>query len=283
MVVSQRTVRFLWNQFSEKWVRIGGVKKLAKGIMGRAGGVGSMRDIASIGKCAELGDSDQVKQCTSCQDALLRQQSATDWRRTICDRVTCPSAPTIQTYIRAQQSRKLVKVTTPGAGTGGSAGGTYYAGSSCSFGAGTNPVGITGVDGRTPISPISSSKTILDPSFETVSALRAEAKTQQGTSAKTPAVGSAAVDNSCYGLHPADPKCCGVEYSERYDSACSFSGKTVDFFNELDQSVCLGAQNAGKLEELGILVAQLQFLTSVVLVRTLRMDYVLRCKVASNF
>ena len=56
----------------------------------------------------------------------------------------------------------------------------------------------------------------------------------------------------CKGLHPADPRCCGFTYMKEWDSGCGVGGRAtgsftagLDTFNEAFESVCIAANRAG--------------------------------------
>ncbi len=78
--------------------------------------------------------------CKKCQDAISRRKSLEQKMRVVCDRVACPSAPTVQTYIKENQKTppRQVKLG-PGvpdfayAAVPNNVQGLLYTGSSCSF------------------------------------------------------------------------------------------------------------------------------------------------------
>ncbi|MBI4139796.1 fibronectin type III domain-containing protein [Candidatus Woesearchaeota archaeon] len=202
-----------------------GLKDVLKSLSGTKT---SVKDIASIGKCDEAfggqgGDDKKLNSCKSCQDVLEHRESVKDYRRNICYRVTGPSAPTFQTYIRANSGKALKEVAVKD--------GKYLTGSSCSFGTNNlvNTQKISGAKGVDGIQPIAI-KT--DTDYESISKL-------YETNGET----------YCKGLHPADPKCCAAEYDRLYGPVCRWFSKGADWFNELDHSLCLGAQNSGNLEK----------------------------------
>lgn len=172
--------------------------------------------------------------CKACQSTVAAAKKFNDdVYKPVCDRVSCPAAPTTQFYIKdaeldlqkiplpsttsEDELRKrfptaLVKI--PAANLDG-----YYLGSDCAVKAAE----LRGGSRRLRVG---------SNDMEKIYREAQEAKT-----------GS----KECEGLHPAMAKCCGTEYENVWGTACGL-GKSFDAFNELKESTCLAEQAVGTNE-----------------------------------
>ena len=188
-------------------------------------------NVARYGLCnqkylvGEDGNAEQYLTCMECSKAILRLKQIQGWGNMLGDRLACPAAPTLQNYIKEQQvgaaSQALTVVNVRGK--------NYYGGSSCAV---TNSAG----------------NFITPTTYNSVRTIYEDYKTQKdkhGTNLLKPTSWFKGdetpylykeTDLNCYGLHPSDSKCCGVEYMGEWNSACLG-------MNELKQSVCYAAQN----------------------------------------
>ena len=214
---------------------------------------------AEIGMCdAKYADSDGKSNarrralCNSCSAAIARRQSFEGTYRTVCDRVACPSAPTLQSYIRDRQESDAADSVSIG-------GNTFYSGSNCGFtGEQSSYPGIgTGYGGKKGELSI---EQVGVPGFATVPVFSQSAGTNgikqvyldylkhRDDKKKLPKIPGVQAPYrpgavNCAGLHPSDPECCGFEYQDQWGSACGIPG-VIETFDEIEQSACLAAQNA---------------------------------------
>lgn len=239
-----------------------------KNFLGAFGGAGDFkREVAEIGKCDELypknKDSEKNDQCNECQSAIKRRLDLVDAMREVCDRVSCPSAPTLQTYIAGKKgSVKPVGFPNP-------AGGEYYAGSSCGFTGNENIVPTQAVqqlqqgaaqqgqgnfgEGTVNIAQANEKLAALNvgqdyPGIKQQYLNYVKHKDDDDATATAGKV-------NCEGPHPASPECCGFEYNEEWDSACGIpaagEGASVilDSFSEIAESGCYAAQKANEIPD----------------------------------
>lgn len=203
------------------------------------------REVAEAGLCEAYKPADTANdaaaqerfdKCMSCQNAIqFRKDFEYKWYNPICDRVFCPSAPTLQSHVRNFARERLTQLPADVVDIYATQQGYtkitvnkkdgYYVGSDCSAYA----------------------QTLLKEQIE------------RGKRGRL-ALGYAATqdiysnyitnkdDNKCRKLHPATPECCGVEYQQEWGSACGISAFGLDTFDEIKESTCLAAQKAGKNE-----------------------------------
>jgi hypothetical protein len=111
------------------------------------GGTDTLHDIASIGVCEQVfkgvgkqtADTNRLSAftaCEKCQAAIAKRKTLEEQMRLVCDRVACPSAPTLQTYIKDFQKQGVKPVAIRGVDVTpvhNSVNGILYTGSSCGF------------------------------------------------------------------------------------------------------------------------------------------------------
>ncbi len=227
------------------------------------------KDIAEAGLCEEVYDFNNLKNpdenkedveklqnyCMDCQTAIKNRVNVMlDYFQPICDRVTCPKAPSLQMNIR-QQAGKAKKITDKvdaelkrhgvdktvadiikdlKLGTAPD----IYKGNSCGLGKDFVTDSFTGIP---PATSTSSSST----GVWGIKKMYDEYKTYKGKSDE---------EEVCKRtVHPASPRCCPQEYYWEWNSACGVGdlvGVTdpIDMFDELKNSYCLGAQKAGQAQ-----------------------------------
>ncbi|RLE46603.1 hypothetical protein DRJ22_01520, partial [Candidatus Woesearchaeota archaeon] len=176
-------------------------------------------DVARIGKCKEVYEKDPtaLTKCNSCQTAVENLRKWRYFYRQICDRVTCPSAPTLQSFLKQKSREKLTEFKAKGK--------TYYSGSDCK-----KWVHDTYLNEK----PKYFEQKKLQKIYQDYLKHRTDNEKTTGT--------------NCYALHPATAECCGYEYMREWGSACGISalGVGMDTFDELKESVCLGVHATGQ-------------------------------------
>lgn len=240
--------------------------------------------VAEAGLCDEIhgpkagatqssADANKQQACGQCEKKIeSRKKFRENVRNPLCDRIGCPSAPTFSTYIRGKAGRanllkvegdiekdeKLRKWALPG--KDGKL--TLYSGNDCSF---------TTKDANY-ITPTYQESKLYHP-FQPAPPERQPAPgatlgvelggtgrlgirnlydiakgKEEGALAMSPVFSQGPTPDDCKQiLHPAHPKCCGVQYQRDWSSACgpgTSIGSALDFFDELKQSTCLAAQQA---------------------------------------
>ncbi len=228
---------------------------------------------AQSGMCEEVfNKQSQNKErdaCKSCEKTKRERTTFQNTLRTTCDRLEGPSAPTLQKYITDKQNTgvkpltyELPPTTSSGsAATSSAVTRTVYVGSSCAFKEGQDYGGIYGAiiagytTGAAPyqsvtLANIASLRTASPAENRGIKEVYIDFLAHKNDKATT----TTRYDSSkpiCDGLHPADPRCCGFEYQQQWGSACGVPG-LFDTFNEIKESACLAAQNAGpdKIQEL---------------------------------
>ncbi|MBI5390282.1 hypothetical protein HZB02_02240 [Candidatus Woesearchaeota archaeon] len=195
-------------------------------------------NVAKTGMCtAKYGDEtvngnkDKKDVCVQCQAALEQSKKWEERMKWICDRITCPSAPTLQKYIRDAKSK--------GKGTGFKIGGTtYYTGNDCadpsiqpgySYGAKAPITVLTGMGGRSTTGgkPFGI-KEVYQSYLEYKDGKAVPVATPISTDGKT-------VEIKCDAAHPMTAACCGQSYVDEWNSACLVE-------NEIKDSFCLSGQ-----------------------------------------
>jgi|GEM_PF-3304226 len=207
------------------------------------------RDIAEIGACDQAYPKDQSSAagknaaCKKCQDAVANRISFESTMKTVCDRVACPAAPTLQTYI-ADMQRRGVKATS----AQDSQGRQLYAGSSCGFRGGETYYTTTEFehlpDFRPTVQPVGFGYDAIKSQYIAFQNHKDDAKKKQDAAGS----GQSLAGVNCAGLHPANPECCSTEYYAEWGSACGIPG-LLETFDELEQSACLAAQSANQLKD----------------------------------
>ncbi|MBI4145097.1 hypothetical protein HY493_02720 [Candidatus Woesearchaeota archaeon] len=224
-----------WNfvQFLQEDIACGG--SVVTGLLSGGSSTFDVR-VAEIGSCDKVYPKDQDSSkndaCNKCQKAIDSRVSFEGTLRKVCDRVACPSAPTLQTYINEKPSPEFV------AGLPDNT--KLYKGNSCGF-KGTEVTGSAGGVNTTATKLGGDYTTIKQTYFDFLTHKDdANKKKQTGTPQ-----GTAATVN-CAGLHPANSQCCGFEYYDEWGSACGIPG-LVETFDEIEQSACLAAQGANSI------------------------------------
>ena len=173
--------------------------------------------IAKAGLCkkAYTANPDQVTACQQCSKSLLKQQRTKLFQNYLGDRLACPPAPSLQNYIKMKQGEESEALLVGGA--------DIFVDSSCA-----DPNSVTA-------------------NYDGVKKIYEGYKKQQGNrksggdKAKLFEITDGEInydsqDPNCYGLHPSNVACCGVEYTQQWGSACLL-------MDELKESLCLAAQN----------------------------------------
>ena len=175
----------------------------------------------------------QRNDCLDCQKAAQKNKDVSYYINWVCDRVYCPSAPSIQKYVRESPTvTELVAKNAPavpsgavfgasGGMAGAAAGGPkFFSGSSCQA---------NYIEGSKVVATnYESVKKI----YDTYRLHRNDKLTEDPFNRQAP---------NCNALHPAAGECCGYEYMEQFDSACVF-------FDELKQSKCGQAEVEGQAD-----------------------------------
>ncbi len=222
------------------------------------------RKVAEIGMCDKVyaEDKDKQNQCNDCYKSIRDKLNLKDTMREVCDRVACPAAPTLQTYINQKAGSPPKVVSAAGTDAEGN---NYYSGSSCGFNGKeklqsaksdieyTTPQEGPTVDTSTksmdgPVVTDTYAKAVTADYNSIKEQYKNYLKHEKDTSTK---VGEDAKDNkegvNCAGPHPANAECCGSEYYEEWNSACGLPGVYAETFNEIKESACLAAQRANDI------------------------------------
>jgi hypothetical protein len=191
------------------------------------GGKKNIRTLAEAGLCEKAfskiegehaKDNDDAREaCNSCKSAIENRKSIESIRDSTCDRIACPSVPTLQNYITQAQKKKPVEIAKIGTTT-------YYSGSSCAF------------------------KDEVGTDYPGIKKVYADYKAQKNNAAAILAGTSAAPTTEkvdCSGLHPAKAECCGQEYMDTWGSGCDIPFADDVTFDEIKESTCLAGQTAG--------------------------------------
>ncbi len=185
--------------------------------------------VAKSGLCEIYSDSQVKSSCESCTSAVETYNDVKNVYQQVCDRIACPDAPTLQTFIKRQ--RGLVETLKKVPKTAGI---TYrigtenllYQGSDCAAWLKQEKPNIKG-------------KLLI--TNDDVKKIYSDYKKHQEDGEKTDKTGI-----NCAGLHPATPECCGYEYMQTWGSACGVSGiEFLDTFDEIKESACLSAERFG--------------------------------------
>ncbi len=194
------------------------------------------KEVAATGLCDTVyeGQEAQRSACGACSAAVLaRKNLENKFFRTTCDRISCPSAPSLMTHIRNNEAELTPLAIAPEVAnkivqqhpelsklsehvndkfkkqfTGEN---LVFSGSDCAFTIARNY----------------GDKKDLYSIAGQYSNLKDEVKPKT-------------VD--CDGLHPATPECCAYEYQQQWGTACGLSSSNTDTFSEIKESTCLAAQ-----------------------------------------
>ncbi len=213
--------------------------------------------VAQIGACDQAYPPDKESgkntACTSCSKAVNNRVSFERTLRKVCDRVGCPSVPTLQTYIGDQQKKGVVDT-----GVVDTAGNKLYAGNSCGFTGkevvGTNTA-ITSENEHLPDFTASLKSQPVGFGYDSIKNQYVSYQKHKDDEAPklgaalpttTPTAGTSTVN--CAGIHAASPECCGYDYYKEWGSACGIPG-ILETYDELEQSACLAAQSANKIPD----------------------------------
>ena len=197
--------------------------------------------IAQAGLCDEVyaGQDKKKSACSSCENSIRRNRNyETNILRPICDRVACPSAPTLQTYMRNnwgrvdeisalvnRESKNNPSITNIyqkwGILTGGDK--RLFVGNDCAYKEFSNNA-IFGLKER---------------GYENV---RKIFKLYRGTLAE----GNVKPEDCNDLVRPAHPNCCGTNYMKEWGTACGVSNLGIDTFDEIKESTCLAANLEGR-------------------------------------
>ncbi|MEM2915908.1 MAG: hypothetical protein QXT19_00915 [Candidatus Woesearchaeota archaeon] len=226
---------------------------------------------AKYGKEGQEAGIAQQQACKKCEKAIESSRKfETEIMHGICDRVTCPSAPTFQTYIKDKmgdaEPLDINPALAPEWAVGGSAGGmggTLYAGNDCAFTYKiTDPKKPTMDYISTTYKSVAGAAMREDIGLEPAAGETYEEYTRRVSSQSPGKIGILDLYEFTKGkktlpgpkledcqkiLRPAHPNCCGVQYQREWSSACGIGttvGESLDTFDELKESTCLAAQQA---------------------------------------
>ncbi len=226
---------------------------------------------AAYGKQQTEEAASSLQACKKCEKAIESSRKfETEIMHGICDRVTCPSAPTFQSYIKSKwgdaEPLDIDPALAPEWAVGGSAGGVggkIYAGNDCAFTYKTTEPAKPTMDFisttyKSPLAPAELPDVGLEPASgetyqEYISRVSGLSTTKLGikdiyefTKGQKTLPGPKLEDCQKI-LRPAHPNCCGVQYQRDWSSACGIGtavGGELDLFDELKESTCLAAQQA---------------------------------------
>lgn len=211
-------------------------------------------NVAAIGACNEEysgTDQDEAKgNCNECSDAKRRRAFVDQTYRQVCDRVMCPSAPSLQYYLKQHAPQRLTPVTlTSDAAKAKYTGDTYYKeGESVMIG--SDCAALIKKAGQTQAAQQQQTRLRQPPrlffTYNQVRDIYLKWRDHQTDSAPYPFESSAQSSGkvNCDDLHPAAPECCGFAYMKEWSSACGVSAFGLDTFNEIEESTCLSAEKA---------------------------------------
>jgi len=202
--------------------------------------------VAAINACSTEyeGQQKSLDNCKACATWKKNKKWVTDVYKQICDRASCPAAPSLQHYIKSRANQQLKEINAPKATAKltrytAKTGGKLYQGSDCAAWMQEKNKQITGQDAKIPPSTLFSSADI-ESIYQDWIKHKSDTRTadeQQGVV-------------NCAAPHPATPECCGYEYMNEWGSACGIGGTLVgqgiDTFDEIEQSTCLSAEKANK-------------------------------------
>jgi hypothetical protein len=209
----------------------------------------------------QKSDATKKSACDKCQKTIeSRKKFETDIMHGLCDRIGCPSAPTLSYYIKSEvgnaQELGIENVNSNPALAKWAVDGRIYAGNDCAFSYRTT-TGKGQMDYITPTyegsgqvlgyRPNEAERSILASQKLGIKELFGIAKGNTPTAFPS---GPNAKDCKAT-LHPAHPNCCGLQYQKEWSSACGVGtvvGEGLDLFDELKESTCLSAQQANSAD-----------------------------------
>ncbi len=192
--------------------------------------------IAEAGLCEDAfaGDDQRQAACMRCQSTIAARKSfESGVLHQVCDRVACPSAPSLQTYVRDQGgSVEPIAINADTLANSEIAKwayqGSLWAGSDCGFyGKYRGP-----------------QKTIIPEGPLKINFNGIDDIYRKYTGEK-PMAGGLTKEDCQKTLRPAHPDCCGFDYMTQWGTACGLSSSSEDLFDEIKESACLAAQKAG--------------------------------------
>lgn len=196
-------------------------------------------DIAEAGLCdfkykkdGNPPEKEVYEACKNCQQAKTnRINFLNDVYKPICDRIFCPSAPTAQNHIKSKQNKvkKLPVTDSPELKEEFTISNSepyivenvVMGGSDCAAWLTENNVKPTA--GR------------LNIPFDKMKSLLKDYKEMSVEDKK-----------KCTEPHPANERCCAVEYMNEWGTACGVPIEGLDWFNELEESACIAANKVGE-------------------------------------
>lgn len=197
--------------------------------------------VAEAGLCKAKYKDEALKKCETCRSKIENSRSFQyETLQPICDRVACPSAPTLQSHIRnknnddiepvfnSDETKALVaanKATDDGSGLSEwKIGEQIWSGDDCAFGPyQKNEANLLALTYDAP-HPRLGIKDIYDL-----------------TKGKASETSWPSKEDCKKYTRPAHPACCGVSYMREWEGACG-PVPIADTFDELEQSTCLAAQ-----------------------------------------
>ena len=207
---------------------------------------GFKKEVAEIGACDKVykdEDDQALEACKKCQSAIEGRVSHERNLQLVCDRVACPSAPTLQTYIKDKQNEGVKKTGFIDPQTEQQ----LYSGSSCAF------LPKDDIPQGVPVRVIDFRPLVIKtPTGFGYTEIRdhylqyLEHKDDEPSGTDIISLEPQQQKISCAGLHPADVRCCGFEYDQEWGSACGIPG-LIETFSEIEQSACLAAQTANSV------------------------------------
>lgn len=216
-----------------------------KDVISKVTGEGGFdENIAEINACEEEYGSDTpaTQNCQSCAEAKKRRKWFQHLYQQICDRVACPSAPSLQYYLKQQSPSQLEEVKLTNAQddfTEYAVNGKYYIGNSCAAWVKQKQTEAQEQQNKRGIRP---SLVYTPNQIQDIYNTYLDHKTDQRGEPAT------ATDGINCAEGPAHPACCGYQYVQEWGSACGASAIGLDTFDEIEESTCLAAQKTGNNE-----------------------------------
>lgn len=214
--------------------------------------------IAEIGACdEEYADKDEEKEnCNSCQTWKENRKTYERTYRQVCDRVMCPSAPSLQYYLKTKGRQKPTQVTVTKADFSAymdGAGGKILSGSDCAAWLIDKQKDIDAEDKKLQAQGKAEAQTtqpIRIPPRKYFTTQEIDELYEDWIDHKDDEEGEDTTEVNCAGLHPATAECCGYEYMQEWSSACGVSalGSGLDTFDEIKESACLSHEKIGQNE-----------------------------------
>lgn len=215
-------------------------------------GDGWKKEVAQAGICDDVYDTDAKKAaCNSCTGAIkARQALENNFYKITCDRIACPSAPSIMSYIRDKNDDELTRIEVPDAIAqqiaqkyGIPAGIEKTVAQTTSGLTSVGSSGISTSSGATtsPYAIYAGSDCAFKIARKYGSPKEAYSIAGQYNIIKggTTTVGKPL---KCDEPHPANPLCCGTEYMNEWGTACGLTSSNNDLFSEIKESTCVAAQ-----------------------------------------